>query len=659
MGGWGGLDRSVGGLPRTFGLQNRNVGGDGAAPVRLERGLLLRVAKLLLAPHWKAWLIILVCVAATAALGVLPPLAVRALLDTAIPHGDVRLLLLLVGGVVGLSVGTGLVGVVQNYVSAQVGEAIVFRMRGRLFRHLQRMSLPFYTRTRAGEIVSRVSNDVAAVQSTAASTLIAIASNVFTVIATSVVIFAMDWRLALLALAIVPGLYLPTRTVGKFRRRLAGETQEAQADLLAFLQERLNIGGMLLTKFFGQAGADADTFDGYGRQVMTLNVRQALAGRWLSMVLSVISVAGPALIYAYGGLLAIRHQITVGTIIAFVAYLTSLYRPLANLANVYVDVQAALAIFERIFSLLDAEPEVQDRPGAIELPTPVRGHIRFEEVGFIYPSAPAKPKEDENGQAGDGDLGDRFALRALNFEILPGERVALVGPSGAGKTTISYLLPRLLDPSEGRITLDGWDLRDVTQESLRANIGVVTQETFLFHATVRENLLYARLDATEAEVIAAAKAANAHDFIAALPEGYDTVVGERAFRLSGGERQRLSIARALLKDPRILVLDEATSSLDATSEYLIQQALETLLAGRTSLIIAHRLSTIRTADRILVVDRGCLIESGRHDDLLAAGGLYATLYRRQFGRKQAEDGWKDEPSEPRNRRDRSVRKAYA
>jgi ATP-binding cassette subfamily B protein len=628
LGGWGGLDRSIGGLPRTFGLQNRNVGGEGAPLVRLERGLLLRVAKLLLAPHWQAWLIILVCVAATAALGVLPPLVVRAILDKAIPHRDVRELLWLVGAVVVLSIGTGLVGVLQNYVSAQVGEAIVFRLRGRLFQHLQRMSLPFYTQTRAGEIVSRVSNDVAAVQSTAASTLIAIVSNLLTAVATAIVIFAMDWRLALLALIIVPGLYLPTRTVGKFRRRLSTETQEAQADLLAFLQERLNIGGMLLTKFFGQATADADTFDRHGRQLMTLNVRQALAGRWLSMALSVISVAGPALIYAYGGLLAIQQQITVGTIIAFVAYLTNLYRPLANLANVYVDVQAALGIFERIFSLLDAEPEVQDRPGAFALPTPVRGHIRFEEVGFVYPATPSKAEDEPV---------ERFALHDVTFEILPGERVALVGPSGAGKTTISYLLPRLLDPTAGRITLDGCDLRDVTQESLRANIGVVTQETFLFHATVRENLLYARPDATEAEMVAAAKAANAHEFIAALPEGYETVVGERAFRLSGGERQRLSIARALLKDPRILILDEATSSLDATSEHLIQQALETLLAGRTSLIIAHRLSTIRNADRILVLDRGRLVESGRHDDLLAEGGLYATLYRRQFGRKKAPD----------------------
>jgi ATP-binding cassette subfamily B protein len=558
--------------------------------------------------------VILGCIAATAALGVLPPLAVRGILDQAIPQRDLRLLGLLVGAIIGLNILSGLIGVLQNLVNARVGERIIFDLRNQLFQHLQQMSLPFYTTTRAGEIVSRINNDVAAVQGTATATLIAIVSNVLTVIATVVVIFAMNWRLALLAIVIVPGLYLPTRVVGKFRRRLAQQSQETQADLLAFLQERLNIGGMLLTKTFGQARADAEVFQKLSRRVMELNIRQALAGRWLFMSLSVFSVAGPAMIYAYGGYEAIQQQLTVGSIIAFVAYLTNLYRPLANLANVYVDVQASLAVFERIFQFLDLEPEVQDRPHAIALPS-VQGQIRFEKVGFTYPQA---------SEAG------HFALRDITFTIQPGERVALVGPSGAGKTTITYLLPRFLDPTEGCIRLDGHDLRDLTQESLRAHIGMVTQETFLFHATIRDNLLYARPDATEAELIAAAESANIHAFIERLPEGYDTVVGERAFRLSGGERQRLAIARALLKDPRVLILDEATSHLDATSEFLIQQALETLLRGRASLIIAHRLSTILDADTILVLNRGRLIEAGRHDELLARGGLYATLYQQQF-----------------------------
>jgi len=626
-----GPERSIGGMGRTFGLQRLSPMSDGPVPP-VTRARLGRVWRWF-APYWAQWLAIILCIAATAGLGVLPPLCVRGILDHSIPDKDAELLHRLVGAIVALTVVSGFIGVLQNYLATRVGQRIMFDLRNRLYQHLQRQSLGFYTMTRAGDIVSRINNDVGAVQEVATGTVVSIANNGLTLIATLIVIFAMSPWLALLAISIVPTFLIPTRIVGKVRHRLSRQTQEQQAEMVAFMQERLNLGGMLLAKIFGQVGADADQFEERTRGVMDLSVRQAMAGRWLFMCLTVFSVAGPAAIYLYGGHLAIRDELSIGTLIAFVAYLTNLYRPVGQLANVYVTLQGALAVFERIFEYLDRRPEVEDRANAVALGR-AGGHIRFEGVGFEYPR-PAQPVtgEDDGGDVGsqEAEAGPRFALRDVSFEILPGEQAALVGPSGAGKTTITYLLPRFYDPVEGRILLDGHDLRDVTQDSLRAQIGVVTQDTFLFHSTVRENLLYARPDATDEELFAAARSANIHDFIAALPEGYGTVVGERGFRLSGGEKQRLAIARALLSDPQILILDEATSHLDATSEHLIQEALQTLLRGRTAVIIAHRLSTILNADKIIVLDRGAVVEVGSHEYLLDNGGLYATLYHRQFG----------------------------
>lgn len=629
-GGWSGPERTIGGMGRGFGLHHGHhfhFDEDDAPETPLTREQIKRVLKYF-TPYWGQWIVILLCIAAASGLGVLPPLLVRGILDDAIPNANARLLHMLVAGIVGLTIVTGLIGVLQNWLSSKVGQNIMHDLREALYRHLQAQSLGFYTTERAGEIVSRVNNDVGAVQHVASGTIVDISRNLFTLIATLVAMLALNPWLTLLAVIVVPTFYLPTRIVGRIRHKLSRQTQERYAEMVAFMQERLNIGGMLLSKIFGQVEPDAAQFAERSNQVAELNVKQAMAGRWLFMVLSIFSVAGPALIYLIGGHQAIRGTLTIGTLIAFVAYLTNLYRPMGQIASFYVNLQGAMAVFERIFDYLDREPEVRDSEGAAEL-TEVRGDISLEAVSFRYP----RPHYLTRRKNGDEVAPDesRQALTDVSFEIGAGERVALVGPSGAGKTTVTYLLPRFYDPTEGRILLDGIDLREITQESLRRHFGVVTQDTFLFHTSVRENLLYARPGASEDEMFAAAQSANIHEFISGLPDGYETIVGERGFRLSGGEKQRLAIARALLKDPDILILDEATSHLDATSEHLIQEALEVLLKGRTSVIIAHRLSTILTADKIVVLDQGRVMEVGTHAELLRKGGLYAELFDRQFG----------------------------
>jgi ATP-binding cassette subfamily B protein len=620
---------TVGGIPRSYGLQRHFTKPEyEGPPPKINRSELARIAGYF-TPYWEKWLVILLCIAVTSGLSVVPPFCVAMILDRGIPDGDIALIAVLASVMVALAVSTGFIGVIQQSLTAKAGQNIVFNLRNQLFRHLQGLSLHFYASTRSGEIVSRINNDVGAVQGVATGTIVAIASNIATLAATSIALFSMNWRLAIVAVLVVPAFYLPSRVVGRIRRRLSAETQASQASLLGFLQERLHVGGALLTKIFGQGEADAEVFAAENMRLRDLNIRQAVVGRWLFMILSVFSAMGPALIYLYGGYQVIQAELTPGLLVAFAALLTLLYRPLIQLATVYGDIQASFAVFQRIFDCLDLTPDVRDKPQPMRVEH-ATGEAAFEGVCFAYPprvgmdSPSDGSEEDRTGE-------EPFALRDVSFQIASGERVALVGPSGGGKTTITYLLPRFFDPDEGRILLDGHDLRDLDQLELRRRIGIVTQETFLFHDTIRANLLYARPNADDSQLADACRVANIHDFIVSLPDRYDTIVGEKGFRLSGGEKQRISIARALLKDPAILILDEATSNLDATSEFLIQGALEKLLEGRTSLIVAHRLSTILGSDRIEVMDGGRIVESGSHEELLTKSGLYSVLFKRQFG----------------------------
>jgi ATP-binding cassette subfamily B protein len=598
------------------------------------------------APYKAQVAIVTSAILLTSLLGIVNPLLLERLIDDAIPHRDFFKLNLYVGLMIVIPIVSGLIGVGQAYLNNKVGQNVMQDLRSALYVHLQRLPLRFFTETRTGEIQSRLANDVGGIQSVLTDTAANLTSNVATAVSTLIAMVLVDWRLTVLSVGVLPFFLYLTFRVGKVRRAVSSETQKSMADLSAATEETLSVSGMLLSKTFGQQAASIARYNGLNRKLAALQIRQAMVGRWFFMIIGTIFSITPAFVYYLAGILAIGHDPSapsIGQIVAFTTLQSRLFFPLGALLNVQVEIQGSLALFDRIFEYLDLDPEIVDSPDALALdPRSVAGGVRFRDVWFRYP-ARTVPSERafETGQrevslpadelAPAGDLPPSgFALEGIDFEARPGELVALVGPSGSGKTSTTYLIPRLYDVDSGAVEIDGRDIRRITLASLGETIGFVTQETYLFHASIRDNLRYARPEATDEELIAAASAAAIHDRIAELPDGYDTMVGERGYKLSGGEKQRIAIARVLLKDPRILILDEATSALDTVSERLIQSALERLMEGRTTIAIAHRLSTILRADRILVYQRGQIVERGTHAELVAQDGLYAQLYREQF-----------------------------
>jgi ATP-binding cassette subfamily B protein len=599
-----------------------------------ERALLRRVLGLT-RPYKKALIGFLLMATAASAVGVLPPLLFKALVDDAVKQSDKTLVLALAFGAVALAVGSAALGLLQRWFSARIGEGLIYDMRVALFDHVQRLPISFFTRTQTGSLMSRLNNDVIGAQQAVTNTLGTVVSNVIQLAITLSVMLVLEWRLTILTLLVLPAFIIPARRIGRKLQIATREAMQLNASMNNTVSERFNVSGALVVKLFGKHNREHELFANRAGRVRDIGIRTAMYSRVLFVALSLVAAVGTAVVYGLGGNFAIDGVISVGTYAAFVIYVAQIYQPLTQLSNARVDVMTALVAFERVFEVLDFEPLIADRPGAVDLER-ARGRIEFEHVWFRHPSAAMSSIASlEEGTAPMDEESSAWILRDVNFTVEPGELVALVGPSGAGKTTTALLVPRIHDVSQGRITLDGVDIRDFTLDSLRGSVGMVMQDPHLFHESIGENLRYAKPDATGDELVAAAKAARIHELIASLPDGYDTIVGERGYRMSGGEKQRLAIARMLLSDPAIVILDEATSHLDSESELAIQHALADALTGRTALVIAHRLSTIVAADRIVVLEDGKIVEEGRHEALLRAGGLYSDLYRTQLAAEPA------------------------